>query len=64
MMPTPLRRGGESVSPQKSVDEPGANRDEETGLPGLRTWRSVYVFILVSFGAWVSLLFALGLFFR
>jgi hypothetical protein len=30
--------------------------DEVTGLPGLRTWRRVYLFVLVVFVAWVGLL--------
>jgi hypothetical protein len=30
--------------------------DEITGLPGLRTWRRVYLFVLVVFVAWVGLL--------
>jgi hypothetical protein len=31
--------------------------DEElTGLPGLRTWRQVYLAVLSSFVAWVGLL--------
>ena len=33
--------------------------DEITGLPGLRTWRAVYTFVLVFFAAWVALLIAL-----
>ncbi|HZZ19130.1 MAG TPA: hypothetical protein VFE25_07170 [Opitutaceae bacterium] len=34
--------------------------DEKTGLPGLRTWRQVYVAVIVVFVAWVVLLAALG----
>jgi len=30
--------------------------DEATGLPGLRTWRQVYLFVLVVFVAWIGLL--------
>jgi hypothetical protein len=30
--------------------------DLETGLPGLRTWRAVYVCVLVVFVVWVGLL--------
>jgi hypothetical protein len=30
--------------------------DETTGLPGLRTWRSVYFFVLGVFVLWVGLL--------
>ena len=32
---------------------------EDTGLPGLRTWRGVYAAVLVVFAAWVALLAAL-----
>jgi hypothetical protein len=33
--------------------------DGTTGLPGLRTWRRVYAFVLVVFLAWIGLLAAL-----
>jgi hypothetical protein len=33
--------------------------DEGTGLPGFRTWRGVYLLVLVVFLAWVGLLTAL-----
>lgn len=33
--------------------------DESTGLPVLRTWRGVYVFVLVIFAVWIALLIAL-----
>jgi hypothetical protein len=33
--------------------------DEETGLPGLRTWGRVYGFVLTVLVAWVALLTAL-----
>lgn len=33
--------------------------DEDTGLPGLRTWRRVYAFVLVVFAVWIALLIAL-----
>jgi hypothetical protein len=35
--------------------EPERN-DEVTGLPGLRTWRAVYLFVLGTFIVWVVLL--------
>jgi hypothetical protein len=38
--------------------EPEPN-DESTGLPGLRTWRSVYIFVLVCFAVYVALLIVL-----
>ena len=30
--------------------------DESTGLPGLHTWRGVYLFVLGVFVVWVGLL--------
>ncbi len=30
--------------------------DEQTGLPGLRSWRAVYAFVLGTFVAWIVLL--------
>jgi hypothetical protein len=33
--------------------------DETTGFPGLRTWRGVYTFVLITFVIWVALLIAL-----
>jgi hypothetical protein len=34
--------------------------DETTGLPGLRSWKQVYVFVLVILVAWVGLLAVLS----
>jgi hypothetical protein len=39
---------------------PPESGDETTGLPGLRTWRSVYVFVLGCFVAYVVLLTVFG----
>jgi len=36
-----------------------AGKDELTGLPGLRTWRGVYIFVVGCFILWVAILFAL-----
>lgn len=33
--------------------------NEDTGLPFLRTWKAVYLFVLASFALWVALLLAL-----
>jgi hypothetical protein len=33
--------------------------DEKTGFPGLRTWRGVYTFVLITFAVWVALLILL-----
>ena len=40
------------------TSEPKPN-DEKTGFPGLRTWRGVYTFVLVTFALWVALLILL-----
>jgi hypothetical protein len=37
----------------------GEDEEEPTGLPGLRTWRAVYIVVLAAFAAWVALLAAL-----
>jgi hypothetical protein len=42
-----------------SAAEPPVTEAEPTGLPGLNTWRGVYVFVFGSFILWVALLFAL-----
>jgi hypothetical protein len=41
----------------------GADSDQTTGLPGLATWRGVYVFVFISFVIWVGLLAALTVMF-
>jgi hypothetical protein len=41
------------------ADVPRADEDETTHLPGFRTWRGVYLFVLVMFILWVLLLLAL-----
>ncbi len=43
---------------------PDASNDEVTGLPGLRTWKAVYLVVLASFVVWVGLLYTLGVIFR
>jgi hypothetical protein len=43
----------------KSV-APGA---DDTGLPGLHSWKAVYLLVIVSFALWVTLLVALTDFF-
>ena len=43
------------------VEAPPDGRDELTGLPGLLTWRGVYVLVFGSFVLWVALLLALTL---
>ena len=41
------------------AETPPDGKDELTGLPGLRTWRGVYVFVFGCFVLWVALLLAL-----
>ena len=41
------------------VESPSDSREELTGLPGLRTWRGVYLFVFGSFILWVLLLLVL-----
>ena len=38
------------------MNQPPENNDEVTGLPGLRSWRAVYVLVLGVFVLWVGLL--------
>lgn len=41
------------------MTHPPKSNDEQTGFPGLRTWRGVYTFVLVTFAVWVVLLILL-----
>ena len=41
------------------ADEMVPRGDDDTGLPGLRSWTGVYVVVIVSFILWVTLLVAL-----
>ena len=43
----------------KDSPDPSARDAEDPGLPGLRTWRGVYWFVLGSFVLWVALLIVL-----
>jgi hypothetical protein len=43
--------------------ESGAPEADDTGLPWLRTWKSVYLVVIISFFLWVTLLVALTDFF-
>ena len=45
---------------EESPAPPASANDETTGLPRLRTWRSVYLFVLAIFIIWVVLLSALS----
>jgi hypothetical protein len=38
---------------------PPASEDRETGLPGLRSWRAVYIAVTAVFLFWLGLLAAL-----
>jgi len=43
-----------------AVPGPAESDQRGTGLPGLRTWPAVYVFVLAIFALWVGLLIALS----
>jgi hypothetical protein len=43
----------------KSAAAPSNDNDELTGLPWLRTWRGVYLFVFGCFILWVVLMLAL-----
>lgn len=42
-----------------AVEPPSDQRDELTGLPGLRSWPHVYFFVFACFVLWVLLLLSL-----
>ena len=46
-----------------SVGSPSDGQDELTGLPFFHSWKSVYLFVLVSFVLWITLLVALTKYF-
>jgi hypothetical protein len=52
-LPPTAGDGGAGKRPSAAID------DNDTGLPGFRTWRAVYVFVLASFVLWVVLLLLL-----
>jgi len=43
----------------ESAGSPAGGNEELTGLPGLRTWRGVFLFVFGCFVLWVGLLLAL-----
>ena len=43
--------------------EAGAPKADETGLPWLRSWKEVYLVVIINFVLWVTLLVALTDFF-
>jgi hypothetical protein len=50
------------MKPSPAV-EPPVPESENTGFPGIRTWRGLYVFVFGSFVLWVVMLFALTMIF-
>ena len=42
--------------PQETDDSPSRPGDDTTGLPGLQTWRGVYLFVFGMFVVYVVLL--------
>ena len=51
--------GAEPRDDGSAETSPAAVDDRVTGLPLLRSWRVVYVFVVVAFLTWVALLTAL-----
>jgi len=51
--------GAERSEDGSAGASPAPVDDRVTGLPFLRTWRAVYVFVVVAFVTWVVLLTAL-----
>ncbi len=51
----PNRMAGEGTCPPSD--------DDKTGLPGLRSWRSVYIFVLGCFVTYIVLLTVFGRYF-
>jgi hypothetical protein len=49
--------------PVPAVESPADGQDKLTGLPGLRTWRHVYLFVFGCFILWVLLLLGLTVFY-
>ena len=56
-------RSEENPLPPHGQDLPPAALDELTGLPGLRAWRHVYLFVFGCFVLWVLLLLGLTVFY-
>ena len=50
------------MNPPSAV-EPPVPESEDTGFPGIRTWRGLYVFVFGSFVLWVVMHFALTMIF-
>jgi hypothetical protein len=48
---------------RSTADQSVATEAEETGLPWLRTWKGVYLVVIINFVLWVTLLVALTDFF-
>jgi hypothetical protein len=55
-----MKLPGDNAGP---VEPRSDDRDELTGLPGLRTWRHVYIFVFGCFVLWVLSLLALTVFY-
>lgn len=50
----------DSTSTHDVTDSSAAGDDASTGLPWLRTWPGVYLFVMGSFVIWVALLLVFG----
>jgi hypothetical protein len=47
------------VDEPRDVRVPDQTSEEDTGLPVLRTWPALYVFVAAVFVGWVAVLYAL-----
>jgi hypothetical protein len=50
------------MNPPSAVEAP-VPESKDTGIPGIRTWRNLYVLVFGSFVLWVAMLFALTMIF-
>ena len=58
-----MKRPDNTIPVEDAPPNPASGDESATGLPLLRTWPAVYLFVLGSFILWVVLLFALSRFY-
>jgi hypothetical protein len=58
--PAPRDASGDPGSPNPP-SQAGPPDDGAVGLPFFRSWRAVYLFVLITFAAWIGLLTILTL---
>ena len=44
------------MSPPSKPEPAGVPEASNTGVPGFRSWKSVYLFVIATFVAWLALL--------